>query len=50
MFCWWCANLSFWSAAGVLGLLFGFETVRAARTARRTPSFPAGGQAGQAAG
>ena len=50
MFCWWCANLSFWGAAGALGLLVAVDALLAARATRRTRAFPSGGRAGQAYG
>jgi hypothetical protein len=42
---WWCANISFWCAAGLFAVLGAVETVAALRGSRRSEQ-----QAGEAAG
>ena len=43
---WWCANISFWCAAGLLAALGAVEAVAALRESRRSEQR----QAGEAAG
>lgn len=36
MLCWWCATMSFWGAAGMLGILALVSALDAARRPRHT--------------
>jgi len=36
MLCWWCATMSFWGAAGMLGILALISALSSARRPRRT--------------
>jgi len=36
MLCWWCATMSFWGAAGMLGILALLSALSSARRPRRT--------------
>jgi len=48
MMAWWCANLSFWGAVGLLGVLAACQAVAGLRSSRRTRSLSPGRHIGEA--